>query len=276
MIGTAVIIFREVLEAALIVGLVLAATRGVVGRLRLVLFGIIAGVIGAIVLALLGDTIAPLVDGMGQEVLQALILFAAVLMLSWHLLWMRQHAVKLSQELKSVGQAVLDGEKGPIMLAVIVALAILREGSEVVLFLYGLTAAGVSSLELLVGSSLGLLAGLIAGTTLYLGISRIPVSKLFQVSAWLIMLLIAGLASQAANYLVQADLLPAMGTDLWDSSFLLSEQTAIGKVLHILVGYVDHPMGVQVLVYVVTIVLLLIAMKMIKRQSNEYQVKTTS
>jgi high-affinity iron transporter len=256
MLGTAVIIFREVLEAALIVGLVLAATRGVAGRLQWVGAGIGGGVLGAVLLALLADNIAPLAEGMGQELMHASILFAAVIMLSWHLLWMRRHAAQISQEMKRVGHAVSTGDKEPVILAFIIGLAILREGSEAVIFLYGLAAAGSNSTELLLGGALGIVAGIAIGSTLYFGISRIPTGKLFQVSGWLILLLTAGMASQAVSYLVQADVLPALGYAVWDSSFLLSEQSMIGRVLHILIGYVDHPMGIQLLAYVVTIALL--------------------
>ena len=260
MLGTAIIIFREVLEAALIVGLVLAATRGVGGRLRWVSIGIGAGVLGAVLLALVADSIAPLADGMGQELLNATILFSAVIMLTWHLLWMRKHAADITHQVKQVGQAVSNGDKEPIILAFIIGLAILREGSEAVLFLYGLAAAGSNSSELLLGGGLGILAGIVVGSVLYLGIARIPIGRLFQVSGWLILLLTAGLASQAVSYLVQADLIPAFGYAVWDSSFLVSEQSIAGHVLHILVGYVDHPMGIQLLTYALTIGLLTAAM----------------
>lgn len=266
MLGTAIIIFREVLEAALIVGLVLAATRGVPRRSHWVGAGIAGGVLGAVLLALLADVIAPLVHGMGQEVMNATILFAAALMLSWHLLWMRKHAAAISQGMKDVGQAVSSGDKEPVILAVIIGLAILREGSEAVLFLYGLAAAGSNGGELLLGTALGLLGGIAAGSVLYFGIARIPTGRLFQVSGWLLMLLTAGLASQAVSYLVQADLLPALGFTVWDSSFLLSQQSAVGHVLHILIGYVDRPMGIQVLTYILTIGLLAGGMSMLNQQ----------
>jgi len=266
MLGTAIIIFREVLEAALIIGLVLAATRGVSGRLQWIMTGIAGGVLGAILLALVADSIAPLADGMGQELLNASILFFAVIMLTWHLLWMRKHAAEITHKVKQVGQAVSSGDKEPVILAFIIGLAILREGSEAVLFLYGLAAAGSNSSELLIGSGLGILAGIVAGSVLYLGISRIPVGKLFQVSGWLILLLTAGLASQSVSYLVQADLLPAFGYAVWDSSFLISEQSIAGHILHILVGYVDHPMGIQLLTYVMTIGFLVTAMHVMNQQ----------
>ncbi len=272
MLGTAIIIFREVLEAALIVGLVLAVTRGVDGRLRWVGIGIGGGILGAGLLALVADSISPLADGMGQEIINATILFFAVIMLSWHLLWMRKHAAEITQKVNQVGQAVSRGDKEPIILALIIGLAILREGSEAVLFLYGLAAAGSNSSELLLGASMGILGGIVAGSILYFGIARIPVGKLFQVSGWLILLLTAGLASQAVSYLVQADLLPAMGYAVWDSSFLISERSIAGHVLHILIGYVDHPMGIQVMTYSLTIGLLVAVMYVMSQQ----QAKTRS
>ena len=266
MFGTAIIIFREVLEAALIIGLVLAATRGIAGRLRWVGIGIAGGIVGAVTLALVADSISSSVGGMGQELLNATILFVAVIMLSWHLLWMNKHAAEISRKVEHVGRAVGSGDREPIILAVIVGLAVLREGSESVIFLYGIAAAGSNSAELLFGGVLGILAGIATGTVLYLGIARIPIGRLFQVSGWLIMLLTAGLASQAASYLVQADMLPALGYDVWDTSFLLSEHSIVGNVLHILIGYVDRPMGIQILVYALTIGLLGAATSVMKQQ----------
>jgi high-affinity iron transporter len=228
--------------------------------------GIGGGILGAVLLALAADSITPLADGMGQEIINATILFLAVIMLSWHLLWMRKHAIESTEKVKQVGQAVSNGDREPLILTLVIGLAILREGSEAVLFLYGLAAAGTDSAELLLGGSLGLLGGIVAGSILYLGIARIPVGKLFQVSGWLILLLTAGLASQAVSYLVQADLLPALGYGVWDSSFLVSEQSVAGHVLHILIGYVDHPMGIQVITYALTICLLVTAGYVMKRQ----------
>ncbi len=269
MLGTAIIVFRETLEAALIVGLILAATRGVAGRVQWISTGIGGGILGAVLLALAADSINPLAEGMGQELMHASILGIAVIMLTWHLLWMRKHAAQISQEMKRVGHAVSTGDKEPVVLALIIGLAILREGSETVVFLYGMAAAGSNSSELLLGGVLGILTGILAGGILYLGIARIPTGRLFQVSGWLILLLTAGMASQMVSYLVQADMLPALGYAVWDSSFLLSQQSLTGRVLHILVGYVDHPMGIQVLAYALTIGLITLAMKLMnQRQEN--------
>ena len=268
MLGTAIIIFREVLEAALIIGLIMAATRNVAGRIRWISTGIAGGILGAILIALLANSITNLADGMGQELMHATILFIAVLMLSWHLLWMRKHAVQITQQMKRTGHEITMGDKEPVILAVIIGLAILREGSESVIFLYGLTAAGSNSSELLLGGSMGILAGVFAGAVLYFGMMRIPTGKLFQVSGWLILLLTAGMASQGVSYLVQADFLPALGYDIWNSSFIISEQSALGRVLHILIGYVDRPMGVQLLTYTVTMIILITSMRMINKPNH--------
>ena len=255
MLGSAVIVFREVLEAALIIGLVLAVTRGVPGRTRYVTIGMVAGLSGAVLLALFGDWIAPLAQGMGQELLNAGILLVAVVMLTWHLVWMKKHSQAISHNIKQMGSRIENGENDASIIAVIIGLAILREGSEAVLFMYGLSAAGSSAFGLMSGALLGVLAGVLIGVVVYFGLARVPLSKLFRVSGWLILLLTAGLAAQASSYLVQADLLPALGNRVWDTSQILSEKSLLGQFLHIIIGYVAQPMGIQVLVYAATIVI---------------------
>jgi len=256
MLGSAVIVFREVLEAALIIGLILAVTRDVSGRKRFITLGMLGGLSGAVLLALLGDWIAPLAEGMGQELLNASILLVAVVMLSWHLIWMKKHSVALSHHIKQMGSKIESGEESTSIIAIIIGVAILREGSEAVLFMFGIAAAGSSAANMLTGSLFGLLAGVLVGVIVYFGLARIPLSKLFRISSWLILLLTAGLAAQASNFLVQADLLPALGNQLWDTSNILSDQSLFGQFLHILVGYVAQPMGIQVLVYFSTILII--------------------
>jgi high-affinity iron transporter len=242
MLPVAIIVFREVLEASLIVGVVLAASQGVRRRGLWVLSGIVGGVVG---------------EGIGQELFNAAVLFAAVAMLGWHNVWMGRHGRELAVEAGDVGKLVRAGERPLYALALVVGLAVLREGSELVLFLYSLVAAnGTEPAAFAGGLAIGLAAGVAAGAALYLGLLRIPLRHLFTVTSWLILLLAAGLAAQGANFLVQANLLPALGTTLWDTSFLLSERSLPGQVLHTLVGYVAEPAGIQVVFYVATILVI--------------------
>jgi len=254
MLATAIIVFREVLEAALIIGIVLAATQGVPRRGAWVARGIGAGVLGSIVVAGFAQTIAAAAAGAGQEVFNAAVLFAAVAMLGWHNVWMTRHSRELTQSANRLGAAVRAGTQPLWALSSAVGLAVLREGSEVVLFLYGIAAAGDGGpAALAAGGALGLVAGVTAGAALYLGLVSIPLRHLFLVTSWLVLLLAAGMASQAAAFLVQADLLPPLGTGLWDTSFLLSEDGVPGRVLHTLIGYTAQPAGIQLVFYLATL-----------------------
>ena len=256
MLASAIIVFREVLEAALIVGIVMAASRGVARRGWWVGGGIGAGIGGALAVAGGAETIAAAAAGIGQEVFNAAILFAAVAMLGWHNVWMTRHGREMTLAANRLGAAVRAGTQPLWALAAAVALAVLREGSEVVLFLYGIAAGGDGAAAMAFGGTLGLLAGVAAGAGLYLGLVRIPLRHLFAVTSWLVLLLAAGMASQAAAFLLQADLLPPLGTNLWDTSFVLSDQSLIGRVLRTLIGYTAQPAGIQLVFYLTTLVVI--------------------
>jgi high-affinity iron transporter len=170
---------------------------------------------------------------------------------------MTRHSRELTLAARQLGVAVRAGTQPLWAVSFAVGLAVLREGSEVVLFLYGIAAAGDGGpASLAIGGALGLLAGVAAGSALYLGLVSIPLRHLFAVTSWLVLLLAAGMASQGAAFLIQADLLPPLGTDLWDTSFLLSEQSLPGRVLHTLIGYTAQPAGAQVAFYLATLLVI--------------------
>jgi high-affinity iron transporter len=265
MLAVAVIVFREVLEAALVVGIVLAASRGVPRRGKWVAGGIAAGVALALVVAGFTDEIASALDGIGQEIFNATVLFGAVLMLGWHNVWMSRHAKEHVVEATRVGREVLSGTRPLYALAILCGLAVGREGSEVVLFVYGIVAAqGGSAASLLVGGVTGMVVGIAMGAALYWGLVTIPMRHLFAVTSWMILLLAAGMASQGAAFLLQADLVPPLG-NLWDTSWLLPEKSLIGQALHALVGYVARPTGIQLVFYLGTLILIGTLMRLFGR-----------
>ncbi len=264
MVASLLIVFREVLEAGLIVGIVLAATRGIRYRAPWIAGGIAAGVFGAGLLASFAGTLSNALAGNGQEVFNACVLIIAVIMLGWHNLWMASHGRELAREMQAVGQAVAAGEKSLLAMAVVVAVAVLREGSEVVLFLYGIVVSTrTGPAPLLLGGTLGVVAGALVSWLLYRGLIAIPLKRLFSVTSVLIALVAAGMAGQAAAILAGADLIPAWGYQLWDTSWLLSDATLSGRALHALVGYSDRPMGVQLAAYVATLVILIVAGRLV-------------
>ena len=154
MLPSLLIVFREVFEAGLIVGIVMAVTSGVAGRGRWIAGGVVAGVLGACLVALFTGGLSQLFGGSGQELFNAGILGFAVLMLGWHNVWMSRHGRELAAEMRAAGEAVVEGSKSLAALALVVTIAVLREGSEVVLFLYGVAAAeGGASVGMLIGGA---------------------------------------------------------------------------------------------------------------------------
>ncbi|CAH2600245.1 Iron permease [Rhodovastum atsumiense] len=263
MLATLIIVFREVVEAGLIVGIVLAATEGMPGRGLRIAGGIAAGVAGACLVAAFAGAITDAFAGSGQELLNAAILGIAAVMLGWHTLWMARHGRAMAAELRGVGQEIVAGRRTPTALVVVVAMAVLREGAEVVLFLYGIAATGGTGAA---GMFAGGLAGLALGAGLsvlaWAGMVRLPARALFAATGWLITLLAAGLAAQAAALLQQAGVVEALDATLWDSSALLSDASLPGRVLHTLIGYTDRPTGLQVLVYATTLFVLLLGARL--------------
>jgi high-affinity iron transporter len=254
MLATAIIVFREVLEASLVVGIVLAASRGVPRRGVWVASGIAAGILGAALVAAGAGTMAAAVNGIGQELFNATILFTAVAMLGWHNIWMNRHGRELAAAAATLGKAVVGGTRPLYALALVVGIAVLREGSEIVLFLYGVAiVSAAGGLSMLGGGILGLAGGAAIGALIYLGLLAIPLRRLFTVTSWLILLLAAGMASQGAAFLMQANLLPSLGNELWDTSSILSEHSVLGLLLHVLIGYSAQPAGIQVVFYLVTL-----------------------
>lgn len=254
--ASALIVFREVLEAALVVGIVMAGSRGIAGRSFWVGCGILCGVLAACIVAAFAGTIAAAAAGIGMELFNAGVLLAAVAMLGWHCVWMGRHGRDIARQMSDVSHAVAAGRKPPYALGLVVGLAVVREGSEVVLFLYGIAAGSAAGAPALLGGSLlGLVAGAAVGCALYFGLLRIPTRYLFTVTTWMIVLLAAGMASQAAAFLTQADLLPSLGRNIWDSSAILSERSHLGQVLHTLIGYDASPSGIQLVFYATTLLL---------------------
>lgn len=274
MISALIIVFREVIEAGLIVGIVLAATAGVPTRARYVAIGVAGGVLGACLVAAFAGELAGLFQGSGQEFFNATILLLAVCMLTWHNVWMASHGREMARELKAAGHQVRTGERTLAALAVVVGVAVLREGSEVVLFLYGIAAqGGTSATAMVVGGALGLAAGAAVSALMYFGLLTIPAGKLFQVTSGLITLLAAGMAAQAVIFLQNGGLLEYFTGTVWDTSWLIKEDSIAGRLLHTLVGYSEAPNGAQLIAYVATIATIVTLMRLVNQKQQAARVK---
>jgi high-affinity iron transporter len=269
MLGTALIVFREVLEASLIVGIVGAATRGIAGRSRWIATGLVLGIVGSLVVAASAGAIAQLAEGMGQELFNASILGLAVVMLAWHNIWMSVHGRELASDAEKVGGAIREGHKALSVLAVVVLIAVLREGSETVLFLYGIAVSGESAPgPMAIGGAAGLAGGVLVGYLLFAGLLRIPLKWFFSATSVLVLLLAAGMASQAARFLIQANLIPSLAAPVWDTSSIVSNSSLAGKALQGLVGYDAQPAAMQVAFFVTVAAVIVAGMYWARRRPH--------
>jgi high-affinity iron transporter len=261
LLAALLIVFREVLEAGLVIGIVLAVTRGIAHRGLWIGAGILAGTLAACVVALFTGALSDAFGGAGQELFSATILMIAVLMLTWHNVWMARHGRELAADMRAVGEAVNEGSKPLTALAIVVAVAVLREGAEVVLFLYAvILSEGGANLGIVAGGLGGIALGAILSMLIYFGLLRIPARYLFSVTSIMIALLAAGMAAQATHFLERANIVTALGAIAWNSSWLLSESSMPGRVLHTLIGYSDQPTVMQLIVYAATLGVILTLM----------------
>jgi high-affinity iron transporter len=149
----------------------------------------------------------------------------------------------------------------------------MREGSEVVLFLYGIVVAGTDTASLLTGGLLGLAAGAALSALSYYGLLALPMRYIFSVTGALLTLLAAGMAAQAVHFLQMAGVISVFQNKLWDTSWLLSDSSILGRMLHVLVGYDDRPTELQVIAYAATLAIILVLIRMAR---SERQPRTAS
>lgn len=266
MFATVLIVFRESLEAALLVGVVAAATRGLVGRSRWLSAGVLAGTLGAIVLALLAGQLSSWLDGLGQDVVNIGVLALALGMLLWHCLWVSAHTRQMVSEAQSLSRSVRQGERAPWALLVVVGLAVLREGAETVLFVSGsLSASGGGAPGAVLLAVLGgVLLGALVGLVIYAGLTQVPPRHVFSVTNLLMALLAASLGSQLVRSLAQAGLLESGVTPVWDSSVLLAQDSPVGTFMHALVGYDARPSAAQLTAYVAVLGVIFLGERLLK------------
>ncbi|MFG1478060.1 FTR1 family protein [Xanthobacter sp. V4C-4] len=264
MLAALLVVFREVLEAGIVIGVVLAASEGIRGRGLWISAGVLGGIVGSAVLALFAERISNLFDGSGQELLNAAILSVAVVMLVWTVVWMASHGREMVLQMQSVGKDVKEGRKPLTALALVVGMAVLREGVEIVLFTFGIMSTGMETVPNVVsGGLLGLAAGGVVAFVLYRGLVAVPLKHLFKVTAVVITLLAAGLSAQVVGILQDSGFIQSLADPVWDSSWLLTDDGPLGRVLRTLVGYRAQPTGMQVVAYLATVAVIVVLSRLV-------------
>jgi high-affinity iron transporter len=276
MFGAGIIVFRETLEAALFVGIIAASTRGLVNRTHSLSIGVALGALGSLLMASMMGRISDWANGIGQEIVDAVILTIALAMLAWHCIWVSNNSQRVVQEAKQIGSATSQGHQTLWALAIVVALSVLREGAETVLFVSGLMAGSTMSTSELISSAVaGVALGICAGWLVYKGLGFIKTSRLFQITNILILLLAGSLASQIAKTANQADWISVFSEQAWDISDLIPSKSMTAMVMHGVFGFDVSPTQLQVIFYLTAICLIWIAARQIKLNRHHQLVLTS-
>jgi high-affinity iron transporter len=254
----ALMVFREVLEIVVVAALLLAATKGIRGRWLWAAAGTGAGILGASIIAFFAERLADFMAGSGQDVFQACVLLATVVLVAWTIAWMRTHGRQIAAQARDTGRRIAAGTAPCYLLAIAIAVSILRDGTELAVFLVGAGMAGqMSTAGLIAGFAIGIAAGLTVGALLYRGVMAASLGHVFSAVAALLAFLGAGLAAQAIGVLCSAGWLPAGIDPVWDTEDILSQSGDLGRFLHTLLGYMSQPSMTQVLAYAITLAVVL-------------------
>ncbi len=245
LLSSVILVLREVLEAALLFSLLMALSRRLTISCRWVFLSLGIGLLGAAIYGFNIDIVSEQFEGVGQELINAFLQIAIYLALS---------------VIAGLSLAHRQGRKAPpllitVLMTLCVALAIVREGSEIMIYLSGFLAVENLRIPVLAGCAIGAAIGVSVGAVFYFLLLNLETGTARMAGAVLLLLVAAGMASQATLLLIQADWLPAQ-YPLWDSTWLVSEQSVTGQLLYALVGYEATPTALQVGAYVGSMLLL--------------------
>lgn len=239
MLSALVIILREALEASLIISILLAVSYFLRVSRRWVLWALMTGMAGAGVVAYFLGAISGWFGGMGQELLNAVLLIWICLSLTGICFFAARYAHGRTPHVAPLLGTALAWAAG---------FAIVREGCEILVYIYSFTASLESFIPVLIGGGIGFGIGGSIGVLIYYLIINLPRRQMMQAIFAIVALISAGMASQAVQYLEQAGLLPAQAP-LWDASGWIPETSLLGQLLYALIGYEATPTPSQIGVY---------------------------
>jgi len=250
-VGTAfVTLLREGLEAALIVGIVLAYLRKTGNRDR---FPVIwAGTAAAIAVSIVTGgalflTLGEL-EGRAEQVFEGVAMLSAAGVLTWMIFWMRRQASGLRNALElRIDDAMVSGSI--VGLAAVVFFAVLREGWESALFVFAISESSTPAATA-IGATLGLLVAVVLGLLVYRGSRKLDLRQFFTVTGAVLIVLAAGLAAHGVHELQEASVLPMTVEHIWDTNAALDEDSGLGEFLKTLFGYNGNPSLLEFTVWV--------------------------
>jgi high-affinity iron transporter len=244
-----ILAFREGLEAALIIGIVLSVLRKMGNRhLNSTVWVGAMSALAVSGLAALGlNWIGAEFTGRGEQLFEGVTMLVAAGILTWMVFWMQKQSGAMRKEIESgVRQATLgQGQRALFLLAFV---SVVREGIELALFLLAARLAS-NPLQELLGASLGLGSAALLGWVIFATSRRLSLAWFFQSTNVLLALFAAGLVGLGAGEFNEIGWLPALITHVWNLNALIPDESIVGQLLRALVGYNSSPSLTQVIAY---------------------------
>lgn len=252
MLATFVVVWRESLEAALVVAILLAYLKriGQRDKYRYIYYGVLGALIACLGFVRLSAFLEGFFEGRGEEVFQAGVMLAAVVVVTAMVLWMHVQARSLRGSLENRAGMLIEG--GQLMsLALLAGIAVFREGAETTLFLWSIAlSAHASATQMLIAGAAGATVAVVMAYFVFQGAAHLNLKLFFQVTAIVLILIAAGILAQAANKLIGVGLLPPGIGQIWNTSWLLDERGPLGSMAAALFGYRSRPSLTEAMVYV--------------------------
>jgi high-affinity iron transporter len=249
MIAALLITFREGLEAALIVGIVLSYLKKTdnAQHTRYAWAGVGAAVLLSVALAFLIQAAGATLEGQAEEIFEGVMMFLAVAVLTWMIFWMRYQSHTLAANLRSDMQNTLYSGQ-PRGLFFVTFFAVAREGVETALFLS--TAAFASdATSTLLGAILGLVIATLVGFLVYTSTVKLNLRQFFNVTGFLLLMFAAGLFAHGIHEFQEAGVFPIINEHVWDMNGILDEKSTVGEILKAVFGYNGNPSLLEVIGY---------------------------
>jgi high-affinity iron transporter len=250
MLASLLISFREGLEAALIIGIILGYLRktgAAQSKNRYVWVGVFSAILLSIVLAAILQLVGLELEGWMEEAFEGTTMLLAAGVLTWMIFWMRRQSLFMKSSLEHhVHEATL--AKDYWGLVGVAFISVFREGVETALFLTAAAFAGDGSGTLL-GGSLGIMTAIIAGYLIYASTSSLNLKRFFNITSFLLLLFAAGLVAHGVHEFQEAGLLLTIEEHVWDTNAFLNENSPLGEFLKTLIGYNGNPSFLEVVAY---------------------------
>jgi high-affinity iron transporter len=251
MLSALLITLREGLEAALIIGIILAYLSNTGNRqgFKPVWIGTTLAIVASLIVGAVIYFSAGRLEGRAEEIFEGAAMWTAAGVLTWMIFWMRKQAINIKGHLHAQIQSAL-GSGSTLGLLGLAFVAVVREGIETVLFLLAATRVAESTILSAAGGILGLGIAVAIGYSLYRGTSRLNLRAFFTITGLLLILFAGGLLAQGIHEFHEAGIIPPVIAHVWDIDHVLPEQSVIGRFLTAIFGYNADPSLVEVLAYV--------------------------